>query len=97
MKKHLSLQQHLERQKEENPTKVTAAREELEEAASRVEAARDALAADMFALVSKETHLAHTLLQYVKLQRAYHESALHSLADTVPELERVISKLLQFL
>lgn len=48
----------------------------------------------MFALVAKETHLAHTLLQYVKLQRAYHESALHSLADTVPELERVISKLL---
>ncbi|XP_026317651.1 rho GTPase-activating protein 17 isoform X2 [Hyposmocoma kahamanoa] len=82
---------HLERQKEENPTKLTAAREELEEAASRVEAARDVLAADMFALVAKETHLAHTLLQYVKLQRAYHESALHSLADTVPELERVIN------
>lgn len=57
-----------------------------------MEAARDALAADMFALVAKETQLAHTLLQYVKLQRAYHESALHSLQDTVPELERFISK-----
>lgn len=85
--------QHLiERAKEENPTKLNAARDELEEAAVRVEAARDALAADMFALVAKEAQLAHTLLQYVKLQRAYHESALHSLQDTVPELERFISK-----
>ncbi|KAH9630739.1 hypothetical protein HF086_010680 [Spodoptera exigua] len=82
---------HLERQKEENPTKLNAAREELEDVGIRVEAARDALAADMFALVAKEAQLAHTLLQYVKLQRAYHESALHSLQDTVPELERFIS------
>ncbi|CAH0397977.1 unnamed protein product [Chilo suppressalis] len=82
---------HLERQKEENPTKLNAAREELEEAGTRVESARDALAADMFALVAKEAQLAHTLLQYVKLQRAYHESALHSLQDTVPELERFIN------
>ncbi|CAG5031831.1 unnamed protein product [Parnassius apollo] len=82
---------NLERQKEENPAKLSAAREELEEAGTRVEAARDALAADMFALVAKEAQLAHTLLQYVKLQRAYHESALHSLQDTVPELERFIN------
>lgn len=84
--------QHLEKQKEENPTKLSAAKEELEEVGIRVEAARDALAADMFALVAKEAQLAHTLLQYVKLQRAYHESALHSLQDTVPELEKFISK-----
>ncbi|XP_068631616.1 rho GTPase-activating protein 44 [Battus philenor] len=82
---------NLERQKEENPAKLNAAREELEEAGTRVEAARDVLAADMFALVAKEAQLAHTLLQYVKLQRAYHESALHSLQDTVPELERFIN------
>ncbi|KAG7302810.1 hypothetical protein JYU34_012787 [Plutella xylostella] len=82
---------HLERAKEENPAKLSTARDELEEAGARVEAARDALAADMFALVAKEAQLAHTLLQYVKLQRAYHESALHSLADTVPELERFIN------
>ncbi|XP_022130817.2 rho GTPase-activating protein 44 [Pieris rapae] len=82
---------HLERQKEENPTKLSAAKEEYEDAGNKVEAARDALAADMFALVAKEAQLAHTLLQYVKLQRAYHESALHSLQDTVPELERFIN------
>ncbi|KAI8435799.1 hypothetical protein MSG28_004025 [Choristoneura fumiferana] len=82
---------HLERAKEENPAKLSAARDELEEVGTKVEAARDALAADMFALVAKEAQLAHTLLQYVKLQRAYHESALHSLQDIVPELERFIS------
>ncbi|XP_072932102.1 rho GTPase-activating protein 17-like [Epargyreus clarus] len=82
---------YLERQKEENPTKLIAAKEELEEAGIKVEAMRDVLAADMFALVAKEAQLAHTLLQYVKLQRAYHESALHSLQDTVPELERFIN------
>ncbi|XP_028043764.1 rho GTPase-activating protein 44-like [Bombyx mandarina] len=82
---------HLDKQKEENPTKLAAAREELEEAGTKVESARDALAADMFALVAKEAQLAHTLLQYVKLQRAYHESALHSLQDTVPELEKFIN------
>lgn len=82
---------HLERQREENPTKLNAAKEELEEVEIRVEGARDALAADMFALVAKEAQLAHTLLQYIKLQRAYHESALHSLQDTVPELEKFIN------
>ncbi|XP_073945144.1 rho GTPase-activating protein 44-like [Choristoneura fumiferana] len=82
---------HLERAKEENPAKLSAARDELEEVGTKVEAARDALAADMFALVAKEAQLAHTLLQYVKLQRAYHESALHSLQDIVPELERFIN------
>lgn len=71
---------------------MNAAKEELEETGNKVESARDALAADMYALVAKEGQLAHTLLQYVKLQRAYHESALHYLTDTVPELERFISK-----
>lgn len=82
---------HLERQIEQNPSKLIAARDELEESANKVDAARDSLAADMFTLVAKETQLAHTLLQYVKLQRAYHESALHFLQDTVPELERIIN------
>lgn len=57
-----------------------------------MEAARDVLAVEMFALVKKEAQLAHNFLQYLKLQRAYHESALHFLHDTVPELERFISK-----
>ena len=68
-------------------------REELEEAESKVEQCRDQLAAEMFQLMSRETELAQTIIQYVKLQRAYHESALHCLADLIPGLESYISKL----
>lgn len=45
----------------------------------------------MFQLMSRETELAHTIIQYVKLQRAYHESALHCLEDLIPGLESYIS------
>lgn len=84
--------QHQERQIEQNPSKLSAARDELEEASARVESAQDALAAELFALVAKEAQLAHTMLQYVKLQRAHHEAALKSLEEAVPELELFISK-----
>lgn len=47
----------------------------------------------MFQLMSRETELAHTIIQYIKLQRAYHESALHCLEDLIPGLESYISKL----
>lgn len=46
----------------------------------------------MFQLMSRETELAHTIIQYVKLQRAYHESALHCLEELIPGLESYISK-----
>jgi len=59
-------------------------REELEDAESKVEQCRDQLAAEMFQLMS--------LIQYIKLQRAYHESALLCLEDLIPGLESYISK-----
>lgn len=73
-------------------TKVDNLREELEEAESKVEQCRDQLAAEMFQLMSRETELAQTIIQYVKLQRAYHESALHCLEDLIPGLESYISE-----
>lgn len=66
-------------------------REELEEAEVKVEQCRDQLAAEMFQLMSREVELAQTIIQYVKLQRAYHESALHCLEDLIPGLESYIS------
>lgn len=75
-------------------TKVDNLREELEEAESKVEQCRDQLAAEMFQLMSRETELAQTIIQYVKLQRAYHESALHCLEDLIPGLESYISEFL---
>lgn len=67
-------------------------REELEDAESKVEQCRDQLAAEMFQLMSRETELAQTIIQYIKLQRAYHESALHCLEDLIPTMESYISK-----
>lgn len=72
-------------------TKVDNLREELEEAETKVEQCRDQLAAEMFQLMSRETELAHTIIQYIKLQRAYHESALHCLEDLIPGLESYIN------
>ncbi|XP_076299361.1 rho GTPase-activating protein 44 isoform X1 [Lasioglossum baleicum] len=71
--------------------KVDNLREELEEAEAKVEQCRDQLAAEMFQLMSRESDLAHTIIQYVKLQRAYHESALHCLEELIPGLESYIN------
>jgi hypothetical protein len=54
---------------------------------------QDMLASEMFQLISREADLAQTVVQYVKLQRAYHESALRILEEKIPELEKNISKL----
>ncbi|XP_043258797.1 rho GTPase-activating protein 44-like [Colletes gigas] len=72
-------------------SKVDNLREELEEAEAKVEQCRDQLAAEMFQLMSRETELAHIIIQYVKLQRAYHESALHCLEELIPGLESYIN------
>ena len=77
-------------------TKLDSLKDELEEAEAKVELCRDQLAAEMFQLMSRETELAQIIIQYVKLQRAYHESALHYLEDFIPGLESYISKSLHF-
>ncbi|XP_012268528.2 rho GTPase-activating protein 44-like isoform X2 [Athalia rosae] len=71
--------------------KADSLREELEEAEGKVEQCRDQLAAEMFQLMSRQTDLAQTIIQYVKLQRAYHESALHCLEDLIPQVESYIN------
>ena len=53
---------------------------------------QDMLAMEMFQLLSRESQLAETIVQYVKLQRAYHESALKILEEKIPELENNISE-----
>ncbi|XP_070517951.1 rho GTPase-activating protein 44 isoform X3 [Cardiocondyla obscurior] len=72
-------------------TKIENLKEELEDAESKVEQCRDHLAAEMFQLMSRETELAQTIIQYIKLQRAYHESALHCLEDLIPTMEGYIN------
>ncbi|KRT81169.1 hypothetical protein AMK59_5773 [Oryctes borbonicus] len=63
---------------------------EMEDADTKVEQSRDALAAEMFNLLRRENELSQYLLQILKLQRAHHESSLKSLECIIPDLERKI-------
>jgi len=53
---------------------------------------QDMLATEMFQQISKEADLALTVVQYVKLQKAYHANVLRILEEKIPELEKNISK-----
>lgn len=53
---------------------------------------QDLLACEMFQLISKEADIAATVLEYAKLQRAYHQTALATLDEMIPELETAIGK-----
>lgn len=64
----------------------------MEDADTKVEQSRDALAAEMFSLLRRESELSQYLLQILKLQRAHHESALKSLERIIPDLEKKIGK-----
>lgn len=70
-----------------NPNKL---KDDLDEADTKVEQCRDVLAAEMFTLLKKENELSQYMLQLLKLQRGYHESALKNLEKIIPELEKRI-------
>ncbi|CAH1171245.1 unnamed protein product [Phaedon cochleariae] len=65
-------------------------REDMEEADTKVEQTRDALATDMFSVLARENEISQYILQFLKLQRSYHEGALKSLQNLIPELEKKI-------
>ncbi|XP_046408846.1 rho GTPase-activating protein 44-like isoform X1 [Ischnura elegans] len=73
-----------------NNAKVDSIKEELEDAEQKVEQCRDMLATEMFTLLSKEAQLASLVVEYAKLQRAYHENALSILGSVIPDLENYI-------
>lgn len=59
----------------------------------RVNENREKLAHEMFTLLTKETELATNILQYIKLQRAYHDAAKQALEQIIPDIEQFISEL----
>lgn len=65
-------------------------RDDMDEADTKVEQGRDVLAAEMFSLLRKENELSQYVLQLLKLQRGYHESALKNLEKVIPHLEKQI-------
>lgn len=65
----------------------------MEEAEAKVEQSKDLLAIEMFTVLKRENELSQYVLQMLKLQRAYHESALEVLKRIIPGLESKIGNL----
>ncbi|KAM7296257.1 rho GTPase-activating protein 44 [Ixodes scapularis] len=71
-------------------SKTEGLREEAEDATSKVEQCRDALAAEMFSLIGREPEFAHLLVQWYQLQGDHHRRALAEIDATLPALWRLI-------
>jgi len=67
-------------------------REEFEDAELKMEQCRDTLAIEMYQLLSKEADLAARIVDYVHLQRGYHEKAIQVLNSFIPDLELVVQE-----
>ncbi|KAL7856555.1 hypothetical protein SRHO_G00154540 [Serrasalmus rhombeus] len=67
--------------------KADALREELEEAANRVEICRDQLSADMYGFVAKETDYADYFQTLIEVQAEYHRKSLELLQNVLPQIK----------
>ncbi|CAH1795003.1 unnamed protein product [Owenia fusiformis] len=61
-------------------------KDEVEDATTRVEQCRDALATEMYHFVSKEKEYCKRLVKLVEVQAEYYRKALQSLEDILPEM-----------
>ncbi|XP_042198477.1 rho GTPase-activating protein 44 isoform X4 [Callorhinchus milii] len=67
--------------------KADALREEMEEAANRVEICRDQLAADMYSFVAKEIDYANYFQTLIEVQAEYHRKSLLLLQSILPQIK----------
>ncbi|XP_058139437.1 rho GTPase-activating protein 44 isoform X4 [Dasypus novemcinctus] len=67
--------------------KADALREEMEEAANRVEICRDQLSADMYSFVAKEIDYANYFQMLIEVQAEYHRKALALLQAVLPQIK----------
>ncbi|XP_078426796.1 rho GTPase-activating protein 44 isoform X7 [Cetorhinus maximus] len=67
--------------------KADALREEMEEAANRVEICRDQLAADMYSFVAKEIDYANYFQTLIDVQAEYHRKSLVLLQSILPQIK----------
>ncbi|XP_026473973.1 rho GTPase-activating protein 92B-like isoform X2 [Ctenocephalides felis] len=79
------------RRHNDNTNRITQLQDDLEELDMRVNENREKLAHEMFTLLTKETELATNILQYIKLQRAYHDAAKQALEQIIPDIEQFIN------
>ncbi|XP_012863675.2 rho GTPase-activating protein 44 [Echinops telfairi] len=67
--------------------KADALREEMEEAANRVEICRDQLSADMYSFVAKELDYANYFQKLIEVQAEYHRKSLTLLQAVLPQIQ----------
>ncbi|XP_066560473.1 rho GTPase-activating protein 44 isoform X3 [Amia ocellicauda] len=67
--------------------KADALREEMEEAANRVEICRDQLSADMYSFVAKEIDYANYFQTLIEVQADYHRKSLALLQRVLPQIK----------
>uniref|UniRef100_A0A452GN36 Rho GTPase-activating protein 44 n=1 Tax=Gopherus agassizii TaxID=38772 RepID=A0A452GN36_9SAUR len=67
--------------------KADALREEMEEAANRVEICRDQLSADMYNFVAKEIDYANYFQRLIEVQAEYHRKSLALLQNVLPQIK----------
>ncbi|XP_054833277.1 rho GTPase-activating protein 44 isoform X2 [Eublepharis macularius] len=67
--------------------KADALREEMEEAANRVEICRDQLSADMYNFVAKEIDYANYFQTLIEVQAEYHRKSLALLQNVMPQIK----------
>ncbi|XP_030150983.1 rho GTPase-activating protein 44 isoform X3 [Lynx canadensis] len=67
--------------------KADALREEMDEAANRVEICRDQLSADMYSFVAKEIDYANYFQTLIEVQAEYHRKSLTLLQTVLPQIK----------
>ncbi|XP_036383434.1 rho GTPase-activating protein 44-like isoform X5 [Megalops cyprinoides] len=67
--------------------KADALREEMEEAANRMEICRDQLSADMYNFVAKEIDYANYFQTLIEVQAEYHRKSLELLQSVLPQIK----------
>ncbi|KAM9745160.1 rho GTPase-activating protein 44 isoform 3-T3 [Menidia menidia] len=68
-------------------TKSESLREEMEEAANRMEICRDQLSADMYSFVAKEIDYANFFQTLIETQAEYHRKSLEILQSVLPQIK----------
>ncbi|XP_072224582.1 rho GTPase-activating protein 44 isoform X5 [Leuresthes tenuis] len=68
-------------------TKSESLREEMEEAANRMEICRDQLSADMYSFVAKEIDYANYFQTLIETQAEYHRKSLEILHSVLPQIK----------
>ncbi|XP_066291332.1 rho GTPase-activating protein 44-like isoform X4 [Branchiostoma lanceolatum] len=67
--------------------KAESLKDEMDDAQSRMNLCRDALATDMYQFVSKEQEYAHNLISLVEAQIRFHRAAISSLEKVLPAMK----------